>query len=125
MTGSNISAQIDAIALMTCNVTSIPPGATITYQWRREDMSPISTPHLTVESLFLPRVNVSDAGVYICEVTASDSESNPHVISQSVSVNITLTVASKEIYLTVVVYFLHFANNVTSNSNTYRSYQCS
>ena len=58
-------------------------------------MSPISTPHTAVDILFLPYVNMSDAGVYICEVTLSDSTNNPYFIPQSGSVNITLTVISK------------------------------
>ena len=40
-------------------------------------------------------VGVSDAGVYICEVAVSDSANNPHVISGSGSLNVTLTVTSK------------------------------
>ena len=42
-------------------------------------------------------VDVSDAGVYICEVTVSDHDSanNPHVISRAGSVNVILTVISK------------------------------
>ena len=89
------SAQIDSIALLTCNVTPIPPGTTIIYQWRRADMSPISALHLTGKSLYFPHVGVSDAGVYICEATVSDSTNNPYVISQSGSLSVTLTITSK------------------------------
>ena len=95
VTGSDTSAQVDDIVLLTCNVTSIPPGTAITYQWRRMDMSPISVLHLTGKSLFLPYVGVSDAGVYICEVTVNDSTDNPYVIPQSGSVSVTLIVTSK------------------------------
>ena len=45
--------------------------------------------------LQLPYVNVSDAGVYICEVELSDSTDNPYVITKSDSQSITLTVTSK------------------------------
>ena len=38
-----------------------------------------------------PYVKVSDAGVYICEVTVSDSTNNPYG-----SVNVTLTVPSEK-----------------------------
>ena len=95
VTGYDTSAQVGDIALLTCDVTPILPGTTITYQWRRADMSPISTQHLTVKSLFLQYVGVSDAGVYICEVTVSDSTNNPYVIPQSGSLSITLTITSK------------------------------
>ena len=81
-------------AVLICNVTIIPPGTTITtYQWRRADMSPSS--FSATEPLYLPYVHVSDAGVYICEATISDSTNNPYVISGTGSVNVTLTVSSK------------------------------
>ena len=95
MTDYDISAEVDGVTLLTCDVSSIPPGTTITYQWRRADMSPISAQYLTVKSLYLSHVGVSDAGVYICDVTVSDSSNNPYVISQSDSLRITLTVTSK------------------------------
>ena len=95
VTGYATSAQVDSITILTCNVTPIPPGTIITYQWRRADMSPISALYLTQKSLFLPYVGVSDAGVYTCEVNVSDPTNNPFVISQSGSVNIPLTVTSK------------------------------
>ena len=40
-------------------------------------------------------VNVFDAGVYICEVTISDSANNPYVIPGTGSVEVVLTVISK------------------------------
>ena len=40
-------------------------------------------------------VDVFDAGVYICEVTVSDSSNNPYVISGTGSVDVILTVTSK------------------------------
>ena len=95
VTGSDTSAQVGGFAFFTCNVTPTPPGTTITYQWRRVGTSPISAPHLTQESLYLPNVGVSDAGVYICEVTVNDSTDNPNVIPQNASVSVTLTVTSK------------------------------
>ena len=95
VTGYDTSAQVDSFALLTCDVIPIPPETTITYQWRRADMAPVSVPHLTVKSLFLPLVGVSDAGVYICEVTVSDSTNNSYVIPQSGSLSVTLTITSK------------------------------
>ena len=95
VTGNNVSAEVGNPAVLFCNVTPIPPGTTITYQWRRADMSPISAQHSAVKSLYLPYVGVSDAGVYICEVTISDSANNPYVIPQSGSLSVTLTVTSK------------------------------
>ena len=89
------SAQVGRFAFFTCNVTPIPPRTTITYHWRRADMSQISAQHLTVKSLYLPHVGVSDAGVYICDVNISDSTNNPYVISQSGSASVTLTITSK------------------------------
>ena len=58
-------------------------------------MTQISAPYLTVKLLYLPHVGVSDAGVYICEVTVSDSTNNPYVIPQSGSLSVTLTITSK------------------------------
>ena len=95
MTGNNVSAQVNGFAFLTCNVTNNPHGTTITYQWKRVDVLPISAEHLTVGSLYLPYVGVSDAGVYICEVNVSDSTHNPYVIPQSGSVTVPLTVTSK------------------------------
>ena len=93
--GSDVLVQVTDLAVMTCNVANILPETTIIYKWSRADMSPISALSSTVQSLYLPYVGVSDAGVYICEVTVSDSTTNPYVIPQSGSVNVTLTVTSK------------------------------
>ena len=90
-----ISAQVYDPAVLTCNVTGIPLGTTITYQWKRADLSPVSAVFSPTRILYLPYVGVSDAGVYICEVTVSDSSNNPHVISGTGSVNVILTVTSK------------------------------
>ena len=95
VTGYATSAQGGSFAILTCDVSGIPHGTAITYQWRRADMSPISAPFLSFESLFLPHVGVSDAGVYICEATVSDSTNNPYVIPQSGSLSVTLTITSK------------------------------
>ena len=88
------SAQIGDFVILRCDVT-IPFGSTITYQWRRADMSPISAHSSTVELLYLPYVGVSDAGVYICGATVNDPTNNPYVIPQNGSISITLTVTSK------------------------------
>ena len=93
-TDYDISVQVANQALMVCNVTNIPPGTTITYQWRRPDMSSISEV-VTHKYIYIPYVGVSDAGVYKCEVNISDPSNSPYVISQSDSVSITLTVTSK------------------------------
>ena len=95
MTDYNSFAQVGDVAFLTCNVSSIPPGTTITYQWRRVDMSPISAQHSMVQVLLLPYVGLSDAGVYICEIIVSDCTNNPFVISETGSVSVTLTVTSK------------------------------
>ena len=91
----DISVEVHHPTLLICNVTGNPPGTTITYQWMRADMSPIPTPYSAAKSLYLPYLNVSDAGVYICEVAVSDSTDNPYVIAQSGSLSVTLTVISK------------------------------
>ena len=91
VTDYNTSAQVDDFASLMCNVTPIPPGTTITYQWRRADMSPISAQYSMGKVLQLPSVGVSDAGVYTCEVNVSDT----FIISQSGSANVTLTVTGK------------------------------
>ena len=58
-------------------------------------MLPKSSLDLAMETAYLPRVDVSDAGVYICEVNVRDTLNNPYVISQSGSVTVTFTVTSK------------------------------
>ena len=95
MTDYDTLAQVGDLAFLTCNVSSIPPGTSITYQWRRADMSPITAQSSLKKVLHLQSVDVSDAGVYICEVTVSDSTNNSDVIPQSGSLNVTLTVTSK------------------------------
>ena len=94
VTGNNASAHVGDSAVLFCNVTNVPPGTTVTYQWRRADMSPIPVKYLIEQSLYLPYVGVSDAGVYKCDAI-SDSTNNPYVISQNGSVNLTLIVTSK------------------------------
>ena len=94
VTDYDISAQVGDPAFFTCNVTSIPPGTTTTYHWRRADMSSISGV-IAGLVMYLPRVGVSDAGVYICEVDVNDPSNNPYVIPQNGLVCITLTVTSK------------------------------
>ena len=95
VSGHDASAEVGSSAVLLCNVVNIPVGTTIDYQWRRADMSPISVPSSALSVLYLTYVGVSDAGVYICEVTVSDSLNNPYVIPQSGSVNVTLTVTGK------------------------------
>ena len=95
VTDYDISAQVGDFGFLTCNVSGILPGMTITYQWRRADMSPISTQYSMGKILQLLYVGVSDAGVYICEVNVNVSTNNPYVIPRSGSLSVTLTVTSK------------------------------
>ena len=83
------------VAILVCNVFGAPSGTTITYQWKRADMSSTSQIISETNMIQLPSVDVSDAGVYTCEVTVSDSTNNPHVIPASGSGSNTLTVTSK------------------------------
>ena len=95
VTGFVTYAEVRKHAVLTCNVVGVPTGTSITYQWRRADMSSTSEIISKKNAIILPSVDVSDAGVYICEVTVSDSANNPYVIPESASVNVTLTVTSK------------------------------
>ena len=91
ITGSDVSVIVSSLAVLTCSVSSNPIGTTITYQWKRDGML-LATSAMYQVSL---SAGVSDAGVYICEVTVSDSANNPHVISGTGTVNVILTVISK------------------------------
>ena len=82
-------------ATLVCNVFGAPSGTTITYQWKRADLSSTSQIISETNTVQLSSVGVSDAGVYICEVTVSDSTNNAHVIPASDSGSNTLTVTSK------------------------------
>ena len=91
ITGSDVSVIVGSLAILTCSVSNIPIGTTATYQWRKDGLLLANLAMYQVSS----SVNVSDAGVYICEVTVSNSANNSHVISGTGSVNVTLTVTSK------------------------------
>ena len=95
MRGYDSYAEVGTHAILICDVVSTPTGTSITYQWRRADISSTSEIISEKGGLLLLSVNVSDAGVYICEVTVSDSANNPYVLSETGSVNLTLTVTSK------------------------------
>ena len=92
MTGSDVSAAVGSPANLICSVSGNPTGTTITYQWKRAGKSIATSAIYQISS----SVGVSDAGVYTCEVTVSDTTSSQHVISGNSSVDITLTVISKE-----------------------------
>ena len=91
MKANDVSAAVGSLAILTCSVSDNPTGTTITYQWKRNGMTVATSSTYQVSS----SVGVSDAGVYTCEVTVSDSSGSSHVISGSGSVNATLTVTSK------------------------------
>ena len=92
VTGSDVSVIVGSLAVLTCNVSNNPNGTTVTYQWKMDDMLLETTSAMYQVS---SSVNISNAGVYTCEATISDSANNPHVISITGSVNVTLTVISK------------------------------
>ena len=91
VTGSDVSATVGSLAVLTCNVSNNPIGTNVTYQWKREGMLVGTSAMYQVSS----SVGVSDAGVYVCEVTVSDSANNPHVIPGTGSVSVVLTVTGK------------------------------
>ena len=91
VTGSDVSVVVGRLAVLTCSVSSNPSGTTVTYQWKRAGELLATSALYNVSS----SVGVFDAGVYICEVTVSDSASNLHVISGTGSVDVTLIVTSK------------------------------
>ena len=82
-------------AILKCFIVGAPSGTTITYQWKRADTSSTSDIISETNMIQLPSVGVTDAGVYVCEVTISDSTDNPHVIPASGSGSNTLSVTSK------------------------------
>ena len=91
MRGSDVSAAAGSPALLTCSVSGKPPETTVTYQWKRDGKSVATSAMYQVST----SVGVSDAGVYTCEVTVSDTEYSPHVISGTSSLDVMLTVTSK------------------------------
>ena len=91
VTGSDISAIAGSDAILTCSVSNLPNGTTVTYQWKRDGMLVATSAMYQVSS----SVGVSDAGVYICEVTVSDSANNPHVIPRTDSVILHVTVTGE------------------------------
>ena len=93
VTGSDVSVIVGSLAVLVCSVSNNPSGTTITYmyQWKRDGMLIATSAIYQVSS----SVDVSDAGVYICEVTVSDSANDPYVVSGTGSVSVTLTVTSK------------------------------
>ena len=93
VTGSDISVIAGSRAILTCSASNIPNGTTVTYQWKRDGILVyVATSEMYQVS---SSVRVSDAGVYICEVTVSDSVNNPHVISGTGSVILRVTVTSE------------------------------
>ena len=95
MIGYDTYAEVGTPAVLICNVVDTPSGTSITYQWRRADMSSKSEIISENNRILFPSVGVSDADVYICEVVVSNDANNPYVIPESGSVNITVTVISK------------------------------
>lgn len=93
VTGVDVTATVGNAAPLMCIVSDNPVGTTNSYVWKRPDMSVVLG--ATLETYEISPVNISDAGMYTCEVTVSDQVNNPHVTSGSDSVDMTLTVASK------------------------------
>ena len=91
MTGSNVSAEVGSPANLTCSVYSNLTSNKVTYKWKRAGMTVATSAVYQVSS----SVGVSDAGVYTCEVNASDTANSPHVLNGTSSVGNTLTVTSK------------------------------
>ena len=83
------------VAVLTCSVSGTLPGTTTTIQWKRAaDMSAIPGANSTMFQVS-SSANMSDTGVYMCEVTISDEAKSPFIIPTTISVNVTLTVTSK------------------------------
>ena len=93
VTGSDISVIAGSRTILTCSVSNIPNGTTVTYQWKRDGtLVYVATSEMYQVS---SSVGVSDAGVYICEVIVNDSVNNPHVILGTGSVILHVTVTSE------------------------------
>ena len=93
--GKSAIVAVGDVAVLTCNVSGTPDGTTITIQWKRAaDMSVIPGANSTIFEVS-SSANISNTGVYTCEVTVSDEEKSSLVIPATVSVNMTLTVSSK------------------------------
>ena len=69
--------------------SSIPSGATVSYQWMRGNANLSNT----LPMYEIPSVSTSDAGVYTCEVTVEANSS--YVIPSKKSVDISLRVNSE------------------------------
>ena len=112
MTGDAVFVAVGDVAVLTCSVSGTPNGTIISYRWKRAaDVSAISGANSTIYMYQVSSsANMSDMGVYTCEVTVTDERNSPHVISATGCINITLTVASKHasIGFTSKIQFLHF-----------------
>ena len=93
--GKSAVVAVGHVAVLTCNVLGTPDGTTATIQWKRAaDMSPIPGANSTMLEVS-SSANMSDTGVYVCEVTVSDEKKRLLVIPATVTINITLIVSSK------------------------------
>ena len=95
MEGKSVVVAVGDVAVLICNLSGTPDGMTITIQWKNAgDMSVIPGENSTIFEVS-SSANMSNAGVYTCEVTVNDEGKSSLVIPATVSVNITLTVTSK------------------------------
>ena len=94
VTGSGTTAAVGDAATLMCSTSSMLDGTTVTYQWKKSDMTKISGATSGTYQVS-SSVGVSDAGVYTCQVTISDAGGSQHVISGTSSLGIALTVTSK------------------------------
>ena len=93
--GKSVVVAVGDIAVLTCDVSGIPAGTNVKIQWKTAtNMAAIVGANSTTYQVS-SSANMSDMGVYMCEVTVSDERNNPLVIPITVSVDVTLTVTSK------------------------------
>ena len=96
MAGSDVITNVSETPTLTCNVSAIPSKfeTTVRYQWKRPNMTEITEATSAMYQFSSP-VSVSDAGMYVCEVTVSDKGGNSYVIPGIGLVEIALNVTSK------------------------------
>ena len=93
--GESVIIAVGDLAVLICNVSDTPAGTSIKIQWKKAvNMEAIIGANSTTYQVS-SSANIFDTDVYTCEVTVGDERKNPLVIPITVSVNVTLTVASK------------------------------
>ena len=105
VTEDGVIVSVGDVAVLTCNVSGTPDGTTVIIQWKRAgDVDTIPGANSTTYHVS-SSANMSDAGIYTCEVTVHDKSNRPLVIPAFASANITLIIIHKKGIHSIYMYF--------------------